>query len=175
VLVKDPNHLTETFSSHPVYYNFDTDGAPAGINYYEYGLQNSRGFRALKVWASLQHLGRSGYEKLIEGDIRLSQQMFLLAGNHPELEAVSQHLSIATFRYVSPALNEEQLNHLNERLLNIIQQKGEVFLSNAVIKGKFCLRACIVNFRTTEQDIQEVIEIVVREGKELARTLSPAR
>ncbi len=170
VLVKDPNHLTETFSSHPVYYHFDVEDGPAGINFYEYGLQNSRGFRALKVWASLQHLGRSGYEKLIEEDIRLSQRMFSLAMDHPELEAVSQSLSIATFRYVTPALNEEQLNQLNERLLNNIQQKGEAFLSNAVIQGKFCLRACIVNFRTTEKDIEEVIQLVVREGAELLKT-----
>ncbi|MDP9040584.1 MAG: aminotransferase class V-fold PLP-dependent enzyme [Bacteroidota bacterium] len=178
VLVKDPNHLTETFSSHPVYYNFSVEDGPAGINFYEYGLQNSRGFRALKVWASLQHLGRSGYEKLIEEDIRLSKRMFSLAINHPELEAVTQNLSIATFRYVVPEttgqkMNEEQLNHLNERLLNTIQQKGKAFLSNAVIDGKFCLRACIVNFRTTEKDIEEVIDIVVREGRELLKFSPP--
>ena len=177
VLVKDPNHLTETFSSHPVYYNFNIEDGPAGINFYECGLQNSRGFRALKVWTSLQHLGRSGYEKLIGEDIRLSQQMFSLADEHPELEAVSQNLSITTFRYVGPVsdgrkMNDEELNHLNEKLLNLIQQKGEAFLSNAVIKAKFCLRACIVNFRTTEKDIQEVIHIVVREGRELLKTIS---
>lgn len=171
VLVKDPNHLTETFSSHPVYYNFSVDDGPAGINFYEYGLQNSRGFRALKVWASLQHLGRNGYEKLIEEDIRLSKQMFLLADSHAELEAVTQNLSIATFRYVGDTtgkkISEERLNQLNEKLLNIIQHKGEAFLSNAIINGKFSLRACIVNFRTTEKDIKEVIDMVVREGREL--------
>lgn len=170
VLVKDPNHLTETFSSHPVYYHFNTDDGPTGINFYEYGLQNSRGFRALKVWVSLQHLGRSGYEKLIEDDIRLSELMFSLAKDHPELEAVSQNLSITTFRYVAPDMSEDQLNILNEKLLNTTQQKGEAFLSNAVIQGKFCLRACIVNFRTTEKDIEEVIDIVVREGRELLKT-----
>jgi aromatic-L-amino-acid/L-tryptophan decarboxylase len=179
ILVKDPNHLTETFSSHPVYYHFNTEDGPAGINFYEYGLQNSRGFRALKVWASLQHLGRSGYEKLIGEDIQLSKRMFSLAIHHPELEAVSQNLSIATFRYVSSditrqEMSEEQLNQFNERLLNILQQKGEVFLSNAVVHGKFCLRACIVNFRTTEKDIEEVIDIVVREGRELLKVF-PAR
>ena len=172
VLVKDPNHLTETFSSHPVYYNFNIEDGPAGINFYEYGLQNSRGFRALKVWAGLKHLGRSGYEKLISEDIHLSKQMFSIAVNHPELEAVSQNLSITTFRYVGPEtarqkMSGEHLNHFNERLLNVIQQKGEAFLSNAVIRGKFCLRACIVNFRTTEKDIEEVMDIVVREGREL--------
>jgi aromatic-L-amino-acid/L-tryptophan decarboxylase len=177
VLVKDPNHLTETFSSHPVYYNFSVEDGPAGINFYEYGLQNSRGFRALKVWASLQQVGRIGYEKLIGEDIQLSKRMFSIAKNHPELEAVSQSLSIATFRYVASGdtgqkMNEEQLNQFNERLLNIIQQKGEAFLSNAVIKGKFCLRACIVNFRTTEKDIEEVMDIVVREGRDLLNRMA---
>jgi glutamate/tyrosine decarboxylase-like PLP-dependent enzyme len=104
----------------------------------------------------------------------LSKQIFSLALHHPELEAVSQNLSIATFRYVSPdmtgrKMSEEQLNQLNERLLTILQQKGEVFLSNAVVNGKYCLRACIVNFRTTEKDIEEVMEIVVREGRELLK------
>ena len=65
-LIKDPNHLIETYSSHPVYYNFNnTDEVPMQ-NYYEYGFQNSRGFRALKVWLTLQQVGRSGYIKMID-------------------------------------------------------------------------------------------------------------
>ena len=62
---------------------------------------------------------------------------------------------------------EAYLNQLNEKLLNKLQHAGEVFLSNAIINGKYCLRCCIVNFRTTEKDIEEVIEIVVREGRKL--------
>ena len=53
-LVKDPNHLVQAYSSHPVYYNFSNDAEPAARNFYEYGFQNSRGFRALKVWMLLQ-------------------------------------------------------------------------------------------------------------------------
>jgi glutamate/tyrosine decarboxylase-like PLP-dependent enzyme len=64
-LVKDPNHLIQTFSSHPIYYNFSSNNGSLTQNYYEYGLQNSRGFRALKVWLALQQVGRSGYEKMI--------------------------------------------------------------------------------------------------------------
>lgn len=169
-LVKDRNHLIEAFSSHPVYYNFSTS-EPLTQNYYEYGLQNSRGFRALKVWLSLQHLGRSGYVKLINEDIQLSKLLYDLAHQHPELEAVTQHLSITTLRYVPAHLaidaaeQEPYLNKLNETLLNTLQNSGEVFLSNAVVNGKYCLRSCIVNFRTTEKDIEEIIEIIVREGR----------
>lgn len=174
-LVKDPNHLIETYSSHPAYYNFSSD-EPSTQNYYEYGLQNSRGFRALKVWIALQQVGRSGYEKMIAEDILLSRLLFNLASDHSELEAVAQNLSITTFRY-TPSKNDESkneeayLNELNEALLNKLQQNGEVFLSNAVVNEKYCLRCCIVNFRTSKEDIEAVIEIVVREGRKMHRDL----
>jgi len=171
-LVKDPNHLIETYSSHPVYYNFSQNDEPSAQNFYEYGFQNSRGFRALKVWIALQQVGRSGYEKMIGDDIELSKLLFDLADAHPELEAVTQSLSITTFRYVpsenkNSKANEGYLNKLNEALLNKLQNKGEVFLSNAIVNGKYCLRCCIVNFRTSKKDIEEVIKIIAREGKEM--------
>jgi glutamate/tyrosine decarboxylase-like PLP-dependent enzyme len=177
-LVKDPNHLIETFSSHPVYYNFETAGEGKPQNFYEYGLQNSRGFRALKVWLMLQQVGREGYIKMISDDIGLSQLMFSLASGHPSLEALTQNLSITTLRYVPEELdiNDESarakyLNELNEALLNDIQSGGEVFLSNAMVGEKYCLRACIVNFRTSETDIYKTVEIIAREGNKVHHRL----
>ena len=172
-LVKDPNHLIDTYSSHPVYYNFGNNDEALTQNFYEYGLQNSRGFRALKVWIMLQQVGRNGYVKMIGDDISLSKLMFELADKHPELEAVTQNLSITTLRYVPLGLEnysevtEAFLNKLNEALLNDLQQGGEVFLSNAVIGSKYCLRGCIVNFRTSEKDIHEIISIIVKEGRKI--------
>lgn len=176
-LVKNSNHLIETYSSHPVYYNFSNDEEVKAQNFYEYGFQNSRGFRALKVWLALQQVGRSGYISMIEEDIRLSKLFFKLAGKHPELEAITQHLSITTLRYVPLNLaneyqqKENYLNELNEALLNNLQKGGEVFLSHALVGKKYCLRGCIVNFRTSEKDIKEIIEIVVAEGKRLDQQL----
>ncbi|MDP4283671.1 MAG: pyridoxal-dependent decarboxylase [Bacteroidota bacterium] len=172
-LVKNPQHLVDTYSSHPVYYNFDNNDDEPSLNYYEYGFQNSRGFRSLKVWMALQQVGKSGYIKMIGDDIALSQMLFEEAKKHPELEAVTQNLSITTLRYVPPGylqdekMNETYLNTLNETLLNELQGEGEVFLSNAVVGDKYCLRACIVNFRTSQKDIEEIIEIIVRQGKQL--------
>jgi aromatic-L-amino-acid/L-tryptophan decarboxylase len=171
-LVKNPQHLLDTFSSHPEYYNFDSNEDDVAQNYYEYGLQNSRGFRALKVWLALQQVGRKGYEIMISNDIELAELLYGLADNHPELEAVSQNLSITTFRYV-PNTNskndEEYLNKLNEEILNNLQAGGEVFISNAIIKDKYCLRACVVNFRTSEEDIKEIVDIIVRVGREIIK------
>ncbi|MBI1343478.1 MAG: aspartate aminotransferase family protein [Terrimonas sp.] len=175
-LVKDPNHLTATFSSHPVYYNFSHDEEPETLNFYEYGFQNSRGFRALKVWLSLQQAGRKGYIEMIREDIQLAGLLYKLARKHHELEAVTNHLSITTFRFVPAGSSERKnreayLNKLNEALLNELQKGGELFLSNAVVNGKYCLRACIVNFRTSKKDIEEVIDIVVRNGHRVSETL----
>jgi aromatic-L-amino-acid decarboxylase len=176
-LVKNPKHLIDTFSSHPDYYNFDINKEDAFQNYYEYGLQNSRGFRALKIWLALQQVGKNGYIKMIGDDIELAELFFEQAKNHPELEAITQNLSITTFRYIplnykqNTKTKEEYLNTLNEALLNQLQQGGELFISNAIIMKKYCLRACIVNFRTSEKDIMESIEIVVREGKKMHQKL----
>jgi glutamate/tyrosine decarboxylase-like PLP-dependent enzyme len=179
ILVKDHQHLLDTYSAHPAYYNFEGSDGVTTVNYYEYGFQNSRGFKALKVWLGLQQAGRAGYADLIREDIRLSEHMYDFAVAHPELEAVSQQLSIATFRYVppktamSPDHGEAYLNALNERLLNELQQGGELFLSDAIVQGKYCLRACVVNYRTSMQDIDEVMEIVVREGRKVSELFMP--
>jgi aromatic-L-amino-acid/L-tryptophan decarboxylase len=169
-LVKDPNTLIHTFSSHPVYYNFDTAGAEHATNFYEFGLQNSRGFRALKVWLTLQQVGRSGYETMINEDIEISKRFFEMADAENELEAVSQSLSITTLRYVpvdttTDENQQEFLNTLNTNILNTLQREGRVFLSNAVIEGKYCLRACMVNFRTSLADMQEIINIIIETGR----------
>ena len=176
-LVKDPQDLVNTFSFHPSYYNFNNSDEEPVLNYYEYGLQNSRGFRALKVWMALQHIGRNGYIKLIREDIEMSKLLYEEARKQPELEAMTQNLSITTLRYVPSGLekgtkeSEAYLNKLNEALLNELQTGGEVFLSNAVVSDKYCLRACIVNFRTSGKDIKDIIEIIVREGKRINRKL----
>lgn len=168
-LVKNPQHLIDTYSSHPEYYNFTNNEEEITQNYYEYGFQNSRGFRALKVWLTLQQVGRSGYEKMINEDIELSKYLFELVEKHPELEAVSNNLSITTFRYVSLDCKKDNdyLNKLNEEILNELQTGGKLFLSNAIVNEMYCLRACFVNFRTSQKDIREIIEIIIRAGKKM--------
>ncbi len=176
-LVKNPKHLIDTFSSHPEYYNFSLTEEGGSVNFFEYGLQNSRGFRALKVWLALQQIGRSGYEKLIKEDIELSEYFYHLADKHKELEAITQNLSIATLRYIPKNLEifgeerETYLNTLNEEIVNELQAGGQMFLSNAIVKERYCLRTCIVNFRTTERDIEECIEIIVEAGRKINQRL----
>jgi aromatic-L-amino-acid decarboxylase len=169
-LVRKPEQLLNAFSYHPSYYHFGEEAT----NYLDLGMQNSRGFRALKVWLALRQVGRDGYVKMIGDDIRLAKHLHSLASAHPELEALSCGLSITTLRYVPPELRarvgsadaEEYLNRLNTDILSRIELGGEAFLSNAVVEGKFALRACIVNFRTSFEDIEAIPELIVRLGRE---------
>ena len=175
-LVRDPNALIRAFLHRPSYYHFHADTEDPRVNFYELGLQNSRGFRALKVWLAFRQIGRSGFTKLIGDDIALARRMYGAVDAHPDLEALTHGLSITTFRFVprdldttrSPADREAYLNDLNSALLTRLQEQGEIYLSNAVIDGKFALRACIVNFRTEAADVEAVAEIAAREGRRLA-------
>jgi len=170
-LVRDPEQLRAAFSYHPPYYHF----AERATNYVDYGPQNSRGFRALKVWLALRQVGAAGYRTMIADDIRLSQAMAEAIDGHPDLELASQNLSITTFRYVPrdlrPKLQEEaverHLDALNRALLDRLQRGGELFVSNAIVSGRYLLRACIVNFHTTRADVEAVPEIVTRVGHEV--------
>jgi aromatic-L-amino-acid/L-tryptophan decarboxylase len=171
VLVRDPEALRNAFSYHPPYYHFGDEAT----NYFDLGPQNSRGFRALKVWLGIRQAGRSGCLRMIGDDMKLSERLSGLLAAHPDIEVLTQSLSITTFRYIPPDLREGSgsserggyLNILNEKLLEKIQGSGEAYVSNAVIGGRYVLRACIVNFNTTRADVEALPEIVARHGRDV--------
>jgi glutamate/tyrosine decarboxylase-like PLP-dependent enzyme len=180
-LVRDPRHLVDAFSFQPAYYNFGGTGDEAPLNYHELGPQNSRGFRALKVWLALRQAGREGIARMVGEDVALARALHDAVTAHPEMEPRTLALSIATFRYVPRDLASrtaaaevaDYLNALNRGLLDRLQAGGEAFVSNAVVDGVFLLRACIVNFRTTRGDVEALPEIVARYGRGLDEALRP--
>ncbi len=173
-IVRDRDALTRAFAYHPVYYHDGRDEGSPAPDYYEMGPQNSRAFRALKVWLGLRQAGREGYARMIGDDIRLARELFELISAHPELEAVTQGLSITTFRYVPPGVDRrdpgqtEQLNALNTALLERLQRSGRAMVSNAIVDGRFVLRACIVNFRTSRADLEALRDLTVEIGRALS-------
>jgi aromatic-L-amino-acid decarboxylase len=175
VLVRDPNALRKAFSYHPPYYQFDD----RVLNYFDHGPQNSRGFRALKVWLALQQVGRQGYLEMIGDDMLLARHLHRCLEQHPDFEATSQNLSITTFRYVprdlAPQIGsttvERYLDQLNHALLAAVEKSGEAFLSNAVIGTTFVLRACIVNFHTSLDDVEALPVLLARLGGEVDAAL----
>lgn len=172
VLVRDSQVLRDTFEYSPPYYHFGAEGSEP-LNYYCYGPQNSRSARAVKVWLALQVAGRRGMTRMIADDIRLAEAAYRIIDSYPGLEALTCGLSIVTFRYVPAYLdaadpgNQEYLNKLNETLVDRLQTGGEFFLSNAVVRGAFALRMCIVNFRTTMSDIGALPAAVVLAGAQV--------
>ena len=182
-LVRNPRALHDAFAFHPPYFKFDGAAEDPPTNFHEWGPQNSRGFRALKVWATISQVGREGYKRMIGEDIALSREMHRLASESAELESLTQSLSITTFRYVPERLRDskhepdalEYLNQLNTELLSRLQSGGRVFVSNAVVGKVFALRACIVNFRTSAADVQAVIDESVRVGRVIDHELAPDR
>ena len=177
-LVRDPELHRAAFSYHAPYYHFEEKS----VNFVDYGMQNSRGFRALKVWLAFRHAGASGYRRLISDDILLARSMARAIANHAALETLTTDLSIVTFRYVPADLRkllgeeavEEYLSRLNQELLDDLQRGGEIFVSNAVLDARYVLRACIVNFNTTEEDVAALPEVVARRGRAVDSALRAA-
>ena len=145
------------------------------MNYVDFGPQTSRGFRALKVWLALKHVGAVDYRNMIAEDIRLSQAMAQAISRHAELQLMTQQLSITTSRYMPSNIREKlresevelYLDALNRELIDRLQRGGETFISNAVVDGHYVLRACIVNFHTTQTEVEAVPDIVARIGREV--------
>jgi aromatic-L-amino-acid/L-tryptophan decarboxylase len=176
-LVRDPEALRDAFSYHPPYYHFGVEAT----SFVDYGLQNSRGFRALKVWLALRQAGRAGYTALIADDMALARRLHDRVAADPWFEALTCGLSITTFRCVPPDLRprlgdaavEEYLDRLNQELLDAVQKGGEAFVSNAIVGGRYVLRACVVNFNATAADIDAVPGIIARLAADLDATLRP--
>jgi aromatic-L-amino-acid decarboxylase len=171
-LVRDGGLLRDTFSLVPPYLRTEEGKGFGGLPWYaEYGFQQSRGFRALKLWMTLQQLGRAGVSRLVAGHNALARRLAALVDGAPDLQrAAPVTLSIVCFRYVPEAWSpdDERLDALNTAIMHEVQEGGEAFLSNAVLDGRFVLRACILHYATTEADIAALVDVVRRTGARLA-------
>jgi aromatic-L-amino-acid decarboxylase len=179
VLVRDVDHLPESFSYTASYTYQDKERTGRGIDAGQLGPQFSRGFWAFKVWLSLLAHGRRAYATRISHDAALARYLGAQAEARPDFELVCPvGLSICCFRYVPPDLpagpgRDAYLDHLNERLVTDVQQDGRVFFSNAILRGRFVLRVCIVNFRTEAEDIDAVLDVAAEIGARLDAELRP--
>lgn len=178
-LVRDRRLLIDAFSFNPEYYSFDVGDDTEMINYYELGPQNTRGFRALKVWLALNVAGRDGYIRMIRDDIALARALFDRVQQSTVLRALTQSLSITTFHFVPEDLSTEDadtvryLNELNRELMNRLQAGGEAYVSNAVVGNYYALRCCVVNFRSTLHDMHLLADIVEKLGREVDKEIRP--
>ncbi len=135
--------------------------------FFEESIELSRRFRALKLWLSLRYHGLEKFREAIHDDLQNAQLLSRLISQHHELEVLAPvPLSAVCFRYIVPQV--ANLDALNQKILSRVVRRGRVFLSNANIHGKFALRACFVNHRTTADDVAQVVAEVLAVGRELA-------
>ncbi len=161
-LVRDRQAMRDTFSAIPPYLR-DDRSMPW---FSEFGPQQSRGFRALKVWLALKQVGVQGYRHLITRDIRLARYLRQCIRSEAELELLSDGPLAATcFRFHPQGADPAGLDELNRQVIAAVQREGQVYLTSTALAGQFVLRANIINFRTAESDIDLLVESVLRAGR----------
>jgi len=143
-----------------------------GFAFFEKSLELSRRFRALKIWLSLRYHGLAAFRESIRKDLAQARRLAQSVEREPQLELMGYgELSAVCFRYRGEGkFSDEALNLLNTRILKQTQKRGLIYISNATIAGKFCLRACIVNHRTKDSDVDAIIPEVLAAAKEVAAT-----
>jgi aromatic-L-amino-acid/L-tryptophan decarboxylase len=167
-LVRDGALLRETFSLVPPYLRTQEGKGFGGLPWYaEYGFQQTRGFRALKLWSTLLLAGREGLAQHIVRCNVLAARLGEMIDGTESLEMLAPvGLSIVCFRYVPQALRDDAagLDALNKAIMETVQAGGETFLTQTTLDGRFSLRACIVHYATTEDDLRALLNVVCRVG-----------
>lgn len=174
VLVRDPEKLRRAFSMEAPYLRGILPPEHEEFGFYERGPQMSRGFRALKVWMTLQHYGVEGYRKLLAQNVRCVEHLDRLVRDADDFEALHRPtLHIYAFRYRPPRLrdasdaDEAYLDRLNQRIADAIQAGGLAFLMTTRLRGRTVLRLSVCSHRTTPADIDRVFAELQRLGREL--------
>ncbi len=171
VLVRDGALLRDAFSLVPSYLRTEPDRGFGGLPWFsEYGVQQTRGFRALKLWMTLQHLGRDGVRDLVGRHVALAHHLAALVDAAPDLERLAPvTLSVVCFRYRPdhPEDDGAAVDALNKRLMEELQASGAAFLTQTTIAGRFALRACILHHATTESDVAALVDAVRETGARL--------
>jgi glutamate/tyrosine decarboxylase-like PLP-dependent enzyme len=174
VVLRDEALLRDTFSLVPPYLRAEEDKGIGGPPWYaEYGFQQTRGFRALKLWMCLRHLGREGYARIVARQIALTRRLAALVDAASDLERLAPvETSVVCFRYVPAHRRDDEtaLDALNRAIVETVQTGGEVFLTQAVLNERFALRANIFHYDTSEADIDALVAVVRKTGTALAGT-----
>jgi aromatic-L-amino-acid decarboxylase len=161
LLYRDPAIARQTFAYSGDYTkSLQTDPLEA-YSFFEESQELSRRFRSLKIWLSLRYHGLDAFRKAIHQDLAHAQLLADLIRNDSRLELLAPvPLSAVCWRWRAGD------DAFNARLLKRIIQRGRVYISNAIISGRFALRACFVNHRTTEPDVRAIVEESIAAAEE---------
>jgi len=168
VLYKDAAAALAAFSQDAAYLRVIGHERDEAFAFWDYGPELSRPFRAFHLWLIFKYAGARVLGEAIERNVACARYMEKLVCASPDFEMLAPvELSVFCFRYAPPGFAGD-LNALNERVLFALQQQGSSYLSNAVIGGRFALRGCVLNYRTTERDMEILLEDVGRAAQSVA-------
>ena len=169
ILVRDVGALQRAFSiRHDVLQ--DSVWGVKHANMADYGIQLSRGFRALKIWMSIQTFGMAAFRAAIENGLDLTTRAAEYVRESRSLELMSESLGIVCFRVHSGNVSEDVLDNMNRRVLAHLFWDGQSFLSSTMVNKRFVLRLCILNHNTTWDDVRETLEAVERLAAEVSES-----
>jgi aromatic-L-amino-acid decarboxylase len=178
VIYRDPAAARPAFALGADYTRVMQSDPDEAFAFWDYGPELSRRFRALKVWMVLAHAGARAVGEAIESNLECARHVARRVDESPDFERMAPvELSIFCFRYVPEALRltrprteaeERELDRFNERLLVALQQGGSSYLSNASLGGRFALRGCVLNYRTTRDDMETLLGDVRRAAAAIA-------
>jgi glutamate/tyrosine decarboxylase-like PLP-dependent enzyme len=179
-LVRDAAAHLASFSVAQEYLEKMPRGLASADWLYEYGLQTSRGFRALKVWMALKEHGVEKFGRLIDQNIAQAHYLDALIASEPLLEiAAPLAINIVCFRYRPSRLDEAGMRRVNVELMIRLQEQGIAAISDTTVRGKHCLRVAINNHRTRRSDLDLLVREVIRLGREIEASVradgTPAR
>src|SRR5579884_3098692 len=167
LLFRDPEAARRAFSHAGDYAKALSQDPIEGFAFFDESVELSRRFRALKLWLSLRYHGLNAFRDAVRRDLAHAQQLATRIQQHSDLELLAPvELSAVCFRHVPRAsAAQDELNRHNAAILQRVVQRGRVYLSNASIRGKFAVRACFVNHRTTDADVDGVVDEVIAAAK----------
>ena len=167
LLFREAADARRAFSFSGDYVRTMSPDAVEGFAFFDESLELSRRARALKPWLSVRYHGLRAFREAILKDLENARRLAELVRAEPALELLAPvPLSAVCFRYVA-GLAEQERDAFNTRLMARLNARGRVYLSNATLSGRFALRACFVNHRTTAEDVQTVVAEVLATAKEL--------
>ena len=163
LLYREPRAAQQAFSHTGDYTRSLLEDPVERFAFFEESLELSRRFRALKMWLSLRYHGVRAFRESIRTDLVLARRLASTVDARPELERLAPvELSAVCFRHRGDgSRSDAELDRWNQELLLRVLRRGRVFLSNATLRGRFALRACLVNHRSTEADVDAVVAEVL--------------
>jgi len=161
LLVRNHKWLSGTFTEKPEYLR-DVEGNESEINFFDHGIQLTRRFRALKFYMSIKTFGLKAFREAVQYNIDLAEATEAHLRKSRTWEVVSPAtLAIINFRYnpIAKNLSEKELDKLNGKISESVVQSRQAMLVTTVLNGMIVLRMCLINPRTTLQDVKDTIEL----------------